>query len=480
MTNATTSPEAKSKSAITSASRDVTTELDRSQALATALYDLGRNHTFYCGLLQSMSITYSHMLPTAGITFSTDLKRYELYLNPMFFCKALNEKQRIAVLRHELEHLVRSHLTRVPFMKVSNHNRKLLNIAGDLSINSVIPDIPKGCSQCPPIEEQKLGATCKNELCCGRGMFPEDFHDEDEKGNKTVWQAGLSMEQYFLKLKDLYKEPEDGEDGDDSGEGDGEGEEGNGKPKKGKGGGTPREFDSHDWEANGEEKEMLEAMEDLVKRAMVKTSTSYDNLPSHIQKLMEDIKSRKAELNYKALILSAIKRSASGTDRRSTWTRKNRRFGLIAPGTKEGDLPKLRIVLDTSGSISIEQLNEFLGIVDQFLRVGSRKCSLHLFSDTEYYSQPYKMGDRVGQGMLRKNVKMGGTCLENSLENILKKRPDLSLILTDGYYSDIDESRWLKPGQRFPQTVFIIEKQGTAEHPFANREWSTTVKVPAK
>jgi predicted metal-dependent peptidase len=473
MTNASTATEeVKKKNVFEKASADTTTAAEREQCLATTLYALHKSHTFYAGLFQCMNITYSHQLPTAGVSFSTDMKRYELWLNPMFFCKALNQDQRQAVMLHEVGHLINQHLTRVPFMKMSNHNRKLMNVAGDLSLNSYIQHLPRGCPQCPPKEEMLQGAKCSNELCCGFCMDVADFYTEAEDGTKTPWPTGETMEQYFLRLKDKYKEQD--EDGDGEGEGDGEGDYGgdSGKP------GTPRQFDSHDWEANGDEKEMLEAMEDLVKRAQIKTSTSFDNLPSHVQKLLEEIKARKAELNYKALILAAIKKSASGQDRKSTWTRKSRRFGNLAPGNREGPLPRLHFHLDSSGSISIAVLNDFMDICDNFLKVGCRKTMLNLFSDTSYYSASYKMGDRITQDMIRQNVKMGGTCLEDTMLKILKSKADLAIILTDGYYSDVNVEKWLKHGQKFPQCLFVIESQGTEDHPL--KRLGETIKISNK
>jgi len=455
------------------AAKDTTTEAERSQALATALYEIYKDNTFYCSMLQSMDITYSFQLDTAGVTFSADQKKYMLLINPMFFVKKLSQENRRAVLLHELFHLVHKHLTRVPFFKISNHNRKLLNIAADLAINNYIRDLPAGCKECPPIEELQQGAACQNELCPGHAMLAKNFHDEDDKGKKTPWPENETMEQYFLRLKDRYKEPEDGEDGED---GDGDGQ----SKGKGKGKGIPKEFDSHGWEANAEEDEMLDAMEDLVKRAMIKSSTGHDRLPAMVSKLLEEIKSRRAELNYKALILAAIKKSASGQDRRYSWTRKSRRFPNLIPGSKEGPLPKLRIVCDTSGSISVETLNNFLQVVDEFLKAGARKCSLHLFSDKEYHSQPYKMGDRVGQETIRNNVKMGGTDLEDTLKNVLKTSPDLTLVFTDGHFSDVGVESWLRPNQRFPEVLWVIEKDGTEKHPFVERTWSKTVKIPGK
>lgn len=449
------------KKALVMVVQDDTSEDLKKQCLATALYEVNKYHTFYGAILSLMNIQYSYMVPTAGVTFSADNARYEMYINPRFFCKALTSEQRVAVLIHEICHITHKHLIRVPFMKVSDHKRRLLNIAGDMSINTLIKNLPQGCKQCPPLEDMKNGAQCSNELCCGHAMYPANFSDQDEKtGKKTPWQNGKTMEYYFEKLMELYEEPEENENG----EGDGEG---------GPGSGCPRQFDSHEWHGNAEESDVLNATEDLVRRAMVKQSLSYDDLPANIKDLLDDIKTRRAELNYRQLILAAIKRSATGVDRKYSWARKSRRFGNKAPGTKEGDLPKLSMYIDTSGSISQEEMSEFLDTVDEFLKIGNRKCFVNLFSDVNYYSSKYKMGER---SHVKEAVKMGGTCLESSLKHILDTKSDLNIIITDGCYGDVSFEKWLKPGQGFPQVLWIISRNGTAKHPI--ERLGDTIQIP--
>jgi predicted metal-dependent peptidase len=594
------------KIALSSVLADDTSSELKQQCLNTALYEVHKFYTFAGSVLQVMQISYSYMVPTAGVMFNADMKRYELYINPRYFCKSLNDKQRVAVLLHEIYHVLNKHLIRIPFMKVSQHKRTLLNIAGDMSINQTIQNLPKGCNQCPPIEEQQKGAHCSNELCPGSCIDVADWFDTNETtGTKKPWARNLTMEQYFEKLMERYEEqPEEKEDtskmfkvdvvlvgnldsvssgfkgtkqltsvingsiknldaslkvnkrllltaqtndkdngiyvvvdeGDKdspfvikrldihngeigheicvedkaipppvsntqptgwiiTGHGDANGKidvdnssiywkevplsfnqsgSGSGKGDK-SGNGLPRQFDSHQWESSASESEVLDATEDLVKRAMVKQSMSYDDLPGSVKDLLEDIKSRKAELNYKALILSAIKRSATGSDRKHTWTRRNRRYGFKSPGTKEGDLPKLHLYLDTSGSISIEELNEFLGVVDEFLKVGSRKCEINLFSDKNYYNNKYRLGDRAAIDHIRKNLHMGGTCLESSLKQIMQKNSDLAIFITDGYYDNVQVESWLKPGQKFPQVLFVISSSGTSEHPL--KRIGNTVKI---
>jgi predicted metal-dependent peptidase len=226
------------------------------------------------------------------------------------------------------------------------------------------------------------------------------------------------------------------------------------------------------WDASGEEKDMIEATEDLVKRAMIKARLSYDELDGKFKELLKDIESRKAQLNYKALILAAIKKSASGHERKHTWTRKSRRYGNKAPGTKEGDLPKLSFFIDTSGSISIEEGNEFLNVVDEFLKIGSRKCWLNLFNTTTYYKNEYRLGNRVK----REEWMSGGTDLEDSMKNILDNKPDLAVIVTDGCYGNVEVEKWMKANDSFPQCLFIISKDGTKDHPL--KRLGCTIQIP--
>ena len=451
----------------------------KSQALASAIYECAKTHPFMGSVLQCLNITYGHQIPTAGICFNTDAKRWDMIINPYFFCKKLSILERKGVLLHELSHITHKHPLRVPFLKISSRKRMLMNIGADMAINQYIKDIPKGCPQCPPMEAKK---PCPNDMCPGRGIFVEDFFDIDDKTKKQIpWETRKTMEYYYEKLLTRFQDPDDDSgDGDGEGEADGEGGEGKGKGKKAKGnagggadtGDLPQTLDEHMWDGSAEEKDMLDATEDLVKRAIVKARLDYSALPDSVKELLEDIKARRAELNYKALLLLAMKRHAAGHDRKHSWTRKSKRFGNKAPGTKVGDLPKLQNYIDTSGSISIEEANEFLEVVDQFLRVGSRKCRLGFFHTALYKDNEYKLGQRVN----RADIQSGGTDLTPVMQDILKKKPDLSIVVTDGCYGDVPVESWMRPGEKFPTTLFIISQGGTTDHPL--KRLGETVKIP--
>ncbi len=458
----------------------------KSKALATSIYAVTKKAPFLGSVLQCLNIMYSHYIPTAGIMFNTEAKRWDMYINPKFFVDKLNNSKSIpgmtkeqrgdlargAVLLHEINHITNKHPFRVPFLKISSRKRQLMNIAADMAINQYIKGLPEGCDECsssptgrcmPKQMEDGTVEMFPNPLCPGMCIDIAQFNDVDEKtGAKIPWKKDQTMEHYYEKLLSQLDDP------DDDGEGDGQGNAGGGANH----GNLPETIDEHMWDGAAEEKDMLEATEDLIKRAMIKQKLDYNDLPGSIKDLLQEIKTRKSELNYRAMILMAIKRSASGHERKHTWTRKSKRFGNKAPGTKVGDLPKLNLYLDTSGSISTEELNEFLGIVDNFLKAGSRKCRLNLFHTENYYSEEYKLGDRLDNS----KVKSGGTCLQKSFEDIAKRRPDLAIFVTDGCYGNVEFEKLVPPGTKFPSTLFIISRQGTVDHPM--KRLGTTIKIP--
>ena len=430
--------------------------------LESALYTIYQKKPFLGSILQSLTMSYNTSIPTACVGFDNSGKKWVMYINPVFFCKILNRKQRIAVMYHELEHLINKHPIMLPMAKLPPSLRPLMNIAADMHINQNIQDLPDGCPSCPPVMS---GQPCENHLCPGRCIDVKYYYDEDDAGNKTYWEKGLSTSDYYFKLlKRIEDNSQDGDGGDGDGEG---GQGGNG------GGGRQAEFDNHDWDGSGDEKEMLDATEDLVRRAMQKESMSFDDLPGGVRDLLQEIDARRAELDYKRLIMSALKRSVSGANRQNTWARPSRRFGTKAPGSKYGELPSLHMMLDSSGSISIQEANDFLDIVDNFLQVGSRKCKLSLWHTKVYHTQKYNMGQRVSS----EEFESGGTCLKDTLKQIHKEKPDLTVILTDGYYSDVEVEQWLKPNEHFPQIVFVISADGTSDHPL--KRLGETVKIPS-
>jgi predicted metal-dependent peptidase len=435
-------------------------------SLQNAIFNLTRRQPFLGSVLQCMDITYSISIPTAGVMFSSNSRKWQMLINADFFCNKLNDLQREAVLQHELYHITHKHPIRLPFSKIDADKRQLMNVAMDMAINQYIPNLPTGCPSCPPFEMRMQGKHCTNESCPGACIDVNDFWDEED-GKRVAWNKEATTEYYYLKLKQFIQDHPEMQGTGGRGQGDGD-VDSNGKGQNG-----PLDtLDSHHWDSNAAEGDMLDATEELVKRAMQKASLTMDRLPGHVKELLSDIEARRSELNYKKLIESAIKRHASGVDRKHTWSRPSRRYGNIAPGNKNGNLPFLANFIDTSGSISIQEANDFLDIIDNFLKVGARKCTIDLWHTQVYHHTKYKFGERFNKS----DFQAGGTDVSDALKKIHDRKPDLSIILTDGCFYDVDVESWMRPSETFPQVLWIISKDGTEDHPL--RRIGETIKIP--
>lgn len=417
---------------------------------------------FYATILTGLETKMSFGLPTAGVTVNPELMNYELYVNPIFFGIILKDyKQRVAILTHEIMHLSHGHLTRVPCMLFSKEQNTLLNIAGDISINQYIPNLP-----------QDLGL-----------MTPEMFKYKDKQtGGYKIFPKDASMDLYYKLLLQNDTQVKVEMEGSGKKESDGSSDKGNGKSHKW----MPVKdwlekigysFDDHSgWEKaeNVDEGELLKKTEELIERSRQKNNMSYDNLPGSIKDHLQYSEKRKKELNYKAILLKALKKSLAGLDRQSTWTRPNKRYGYYAPGTKDGNVPSLHMFIDTSGSICVDEINEFLGVIKEFIRVSGNACTITKFHTSIYGTQKFTRNSTITQG----DLQTGGTELTPVLEHILKTQPELSIVLTDGCYGDVPIERKMKRGQKFPTTVFMISKGGDVKHPL--KRLGETIKIPGE
>ena len=125
---------------------------------------------------------------------------------------------------------------------------------------------------------------------------------------------------------------------------------------------------------------MMEATEELVKRALQKQGLSGDRVPGYIKELLQDIEARRAQLNYKDLLLSAIKRHASGVDRKFTWSKRSRRFGNKSQGLRFVNFQDFQCILILLDQMSVQEINDFLDIIDNFLKLGSRNIYFRIMA----------------------------------------------------------------------------------------------------
>jgi predicted metal-dependent peptidase len=383
---------------------------DASRAVSQALYYFIEENKFIGSMLQEMTFKINGTLPTAALAFNKKTQTFEVLFNPTFFLK-WDLEQRVGILHHEILHFTNKHLLRFQNAFSDKKLAAKMNIACDMAINQYIKALPP---ECIDVKNFKLN-------------------------DGSPFPLYRSADEYYELL----------ENNKDANKGEME------KYEKGEG-----NNDSHNmWEELTEEekKDLAQEMKKLIKRTMEKTQYDKSTIPGEIKDLLEELTVMTEQFNAKRILQDTIRKHASVSDRESSWKRPNKRFGRTAPGTTVGKLPRLNIYSDTSGSRSHTEINLDLDIINKFLKSGERTCQLGMWHTRLYLKRKHKLN----QPLLKSEIESGGTVINEVIKDINKSNPDLSIILTDGYY-DWDGA----PPKT--ETIVIIVDNGTTEHPMKN------------
>lgn len=391
--------------------------------LSSALYLLSKSSPYYASLLQEVSIKYSHRVPTAALIYDKKLAKFMIELNYEFFSK-MTLQQRSAILFHEILHFVHSHLIRsTDYDKMDDENKKLLNIAQDMAINQYITGLPPG------------------------GVDIKDFSYVDAQGKDQAFPGQKPFELYLELLQDNKKLTPQTQQ----------------KVK------NFMPMDIHDWFdglTESEKKQFMEEMKETLKRSIEKSSHGHSDTPDFIKDLINKLEVQIAALDYKRILAACIKKTATAKNRDRTWSRPNKRYGVYAPGSKNAKLPRIHFFFDVSGSISYTEINEFIKVVEGFLQVGENDCKISFWDTSVHNTVRFKKK----QSLDSKDITNGGTDPNCALEMIEKLQPNLSVVLTDGYYGNANK-KYKVTGD----LLWVISKNGQKEHTLKNM--GKTVKM---
>jgi predicted metal-dependent peptidase len=434
-------------------------ESDKRIALESAIYSLiGQKQTsnqdenvqFYGHILQGLNISMSLEVPTAGVYYDSKVKAFKLLINPYFFCPLTLDKRK-ALLLHELFHITFRHV----YFGTHGYDKRLLNVAMDMVINQYISNLPDNS-----IDVSKFTTKDGND-------FP--------KFATTELYYDLIMEGAEANLGKRPKDaPGDSDESDlqsdtESSQGNSNGYPSEFEARVDENGDTwvkakeffkDKEFDQHAWDNNegeSEDLEKMEALKDLVKRTMQKTSFGHGKAPKMIEDLLISLDKAMEKLNYKQILLSTLKKSLPSKDTMKTWIRPSRRYGDLAKGNKLGLMPTIDFYIDTSGSISHVEANELLSVTNNFMTVGVDKAHVHLWADNIYLTKKIRKNFKLEES----EFKVGGTDLSGVFESIKKRKPNLAVILTDGQYA---RPKFNYNLIKDTNVVFIITKNGYVEH----------------
>jgi len=285
-----------------------------SKELIKGIVDIARHKEFYGHIIQQMERIFvedDHTVQTAAVGRVPGDRFVKMYLSRKFFRDIFEEHGKtkgwtfmLGVLEHEIIHIVFGHL----FLIFEDHTRG--NVAKDLVVNGIIP----------------------NDTLPGNYVIPE--HYGFERGKSSMW--------YYTHLQDNPKYKKQCADG-----------------QFGKGGILSHIMSSHGmWEDIKDDLVAKEFAKDIVRKAQDLCNNSYDNIPGAVLAQIEDLLKKEKSIIPWAKVLRMFVASCAESILDYTVKRISRRFNT-RPGTRKGDVLNLAVGVDTSGSISDQELAIF-------------------------------------------------------------------------------------------------------------------------
>jgi predicted metal-dependent peptidase len=289
--------------------------LDRTvrDKLVTARIGLLLRAPFFGNLATRLELVNADSwLPTAA----TDGRKF--YYNTEF-CNKLKPKELEFLFGHEVLHNVYDHMGRT-----GDRDRKLFNCAADFCVNSDLIEQRIGDKITPCLYDPKY-----------KGWSAEEVYDDlYEKADK------IDIQDLIDQMLDEHLDDKETDDGPD------------GEPVDGSGKGRPRLT-----------KAERDAIKDEIREAMLQAAqaTGAGNLPAGVKRLIKDL--TQPVVNWRELLEQQIQSTVKDD---FSWMRPNRRswhMDAVMPGMKPGTQIDVCVAIDTSGSISENDLRDFLSEV---------------------------------------------------------------------------------------------------------------------
>lgn len=351
-------------------------------------------YPYYARGFLSLEIVETDKIPTAGVD-----KYWRIYINPDFAEK--NKYIFPQILRHELEHLLRDHCSRI-----KERNHKLWNLAADMEINDEIPELQ--------VDEY---------------IYPARFDLEDHN----------TSEYYYDRIPSSAKGQGEG---DQEGEPLGSGLEGSGVTGK-----------KEEWE-KGKDSDCLSGpqrkrlIKDIAEDVVEHSSRKAGNVPNGV--LMwatAQAKGKLPKIKWQLVVRNTISKMVN---ERNDFTfakisrRQDRSSPFILPSNVKREV-SCSVIVDTS--MSMDSLGNWIaGCLKDILKIFRNNVEI-IDCDVEIYSirrlKTWKDVLKLRGG--------GGTDMRVGIEAALKRKTDLVLVLTDG------ETPW--PEKMDRRVIPIINKK---------------------
>jgi predicted metal-dependent peptidase len=373
---------------------------------------VNNQYVFYGLFLAELNKSFDDKFPSACVGKHPHSSNIQLVLGKNFWENTCtSDKMRTGILIHELEHVIREHLS--DMSQDMFPDKLLANIAMDVSINQTIVE------PLPHVDEN--GNPC--------GAFVEDFPELNLKRNESSLY-------YYNRLQEAKEEKKASKQRGEDSKG---GQPGNGNGTSGSAmldkmlDGVP------DWHAlwdeitqgmGDKEKELLrKEIQEAVRRVADETQKLRGHVPVHISNSVKDNFGRKPPVVSWKTLFNRFIGSTLTTEIYQTRKRPNFRFE-DAPSNKYKNKIRIVVGMDSSGSVSDHELREFFGQTKHMHNAGV-KIDICLWDSHVHKEYEYK-----GE-MVYERVCQGGTHASSFIEHVNKnkhkKNWTCAINLTDGY-----------------------------------------------
>jgi predicted metal-dependent peptidase len=301
--------------------------MSKQQTLSKAGKDLMLKEPYYGIFLIMLNKVWTNRVPTAGV--SKNGINYQLAINEDFW-ESLSEEHKIGLLKHELLHIAFGHLT--TYFKFSD--KRLANIAMDMEINQYINKdwLPEG------------GIDIDNyaDLNLDRKAGCRYYYDKLKEAKDNKDKNGTSGDAEFDKLADALDNGEDVVDHS-----------------------TWEEFEN----MSEAEKKLIESqLQKLLSDAKEQTIKKRGTVPGEIDGLIivEEIAPPKFDWRGYIRRFTGI---STKVFTKKIRRKENRRFS-DNPGLKIKMRQHMLLAIDTSGSVSNDELMEFMSEIHHIYKNG--------------------------------------------------------------------------------------------------------------
>lgn len=422
---------------------DARTGLSLEQKIVKICQIIRLINPMYFSLMSCLELTPTFDIDTAAISLT------RLMYNPQFIAD-MPESEAVFVFIHECMHYIMRHVA----TRGKNRDPELFNIAADLYINKFIAVEFKGVSYV------KMPKSC---------LYNEHVNIDVDTPESIYAEMMQSMKQDNDGRLPGPLGPGGGKGGSSSDNIEGDTPE-NSTDRRGRSGNNVAKFRGQEYNISdntkgigGDINKIPEDEKDItdeggkikVDSTMTRAESKNQRKKTYsmvgksdrLEKLLETYK--KVRINWKNLVKAKLTKLGQ---KYNTYAHPDKRYlprRMIVPGPFPGEpseLENVKVCIDTSGSISVEELREFLGAMYQLFRQTKATGEILLWNTEVYRTMDFKNFKDVQQ-FLRGGVADGGTDCDCVFEYLtsgpykkhLKPKPSLVIILTDGCFAPVDK-----------------------------------------